>query len=122
MKRVHPSPAESSSSESSDCDSWAIKVFNPDGTVNEFRQANEPSLSELQAIVGGYLEAVGDDSGAHERHAIYCNEEALPRALPLNQAWEIFRNRGLSPEEPDALERRARVPALYGPVVFIRPL
>lgn len=117
------SSSPKSTSESSE-EGWAVKVFNVDGTVREWKQQNEPTLTELQVMVGGFIEPLGNDQNAHEGHALYCNEEAIPLGLPLNRAWEIFRSCGIPQEDSSdkaAQYRRSIIPPVYGQVVFIRP-
>jgi hypothetical protein len=61
-----------------------ITIYQPDGTktVTEREADNPPSLEELQAAVGGYIEPV--DRFLPEGTVAYANEEGLLIGLPVN--------------------------------------
>tara|TARA_E500000305_G_scaffold99272_1_gene91367 strand:+ start:646 stop:897 length:252 start_codon:yes stop_codon:yes gene_type:complete len=56
---------------------YLLKV---DGTIEQMKW--NPSLEELQAAVGGYIEMVRTNNVGY----MYCNEEGKLQGLPVNRA------------------------------------
>lgn len=54
--------------------------------VREVASGDKPSLEQLQEFVGGYIEHVPSPWFAE----CYCNEEGKFKALPANEAADIF--------------------------------
>jgi hypothetical protein len=64
-------------------------IIRSNGTVEQLSPRKKFTLEDLQAAVGGYIEAI---PGSHNR--AFCNEEGLLRNLPLNPlASEDFHRR-----------------------------
>lgn len=67
-------------------------ILRTDGTVTETRPADgrEYTLTELQAAVGGYIEALRTPDGRY----MFLNEDGKRLDLPLNElATELMRGR-----------------------------
>jgi hypothetical protein len=64
-----------------------LTVIRPDGSIVKHLLDGEPTLTELQEAVGGYIEKVPEFSQYNGRpiEAAYCNEEGRNNDLPLNR-------------------------------------
>ena len=68
---------------------WTIKI-DVDGTETEEVANKQPSLTEMQQFVGGYIEMVPLPLDGHERWMVV-NEDGIMVNLPVNKrATEIF--------------------------------
>ena len=66
--------------------SYVVYVIAADGRVERTTQPKMPSLEQLQAAVGGYIETVPYFTKllGHKRGTAYCNEDGLALRLPHN--------------------------------------
>jgi hypothetical protein len=66
-------------------------VIRTNGDVESKDITKQPSLEELQAAVGGYIEGVNITKYDGEDAVAFCNEEGKLKRLPMNQkatrAW-----------------------------------
>ena len=58
---------------------YRLTIINCDDTVEVIEQSIEPTLTQLQTAVGGYIELV-----PHFVPEAYCNEEGKLHQLPVN--------------------------------------
>lgn len=64
-----------------------VLIITPSGRL---RQAKVKSLEDMQAIVGGYIEGVGYESGR-----LYVDEEGLLKSKPYNPVASLIAHRPL---------------------------
>jgi hypothetical protein len=83
---------------------YVVIIIHPDGTVTKVVQKKDPSLEQLQAAVGGYIQeaprftqlAINDGQKvfAYNHGKCYCNEDGklshmnLPFNMLATEAWK----------------------------------
>jgi hypothetical protein len=90
-------------------------VIQPDGTESISRRDVAPSLKELQAIVGGYIELIIDAAIWQGQPAqVYCNEEGALIKLAPNLLATVYVKTCFKP-----LGRILAGDMIHGPVVIL---
>lgn len=89
-----------------------IHILNPDGTTIILPVNKEPTLEELQTIVGGHIERVVVKFN-NETTDMIINEEGKIHNLPINKtATNIYNN------IPDRVERTTIIDVIVGTAVI----
>lgn len=73
---------------------YAVYILKADGSIDASTQDKAPTLEQMQAAVGGYIETVPYFTAYcnHKRGQCYANEDGILKGLPVNtKATELWR-------------------------------